>query len=332
MRHFHKVRCAVVTSFLVCLGGCGSTQGRADQQKAGGTKAGSGTDGTIDNVPPPAGPCAKMDLVFVVDNSGSMSEEQSNLAANFPKFISLLDNFVTSAGAQLDYRVAITTTGRDLSYSVITPGNILPPIPINEIGQNGAFQTGAQCNFPSGRRWLQRTDPSAANIFSCVAQVGTDGPSLEMPLYALELAFNERVKDGTNAGFLREDALLAVVILTDEDDCSRKDNNFTNSPDVNGDSACQEPSVDKVSEYAAFLDTLKTVHGRWAVSVIADPGPGECKSSFGEAAEAKRLKSFVELAAPAGKMSSICAGDLTGALKEALANFNAACEALPPIK
>ena len=33
--------------------------------------------------------------------------------------------------------------------------------------------------------------------------------------------------DGTNSGFLRPDALLAVVILTDEDDCSREDNNFT---------------------------------------------------------------------------------------------------------
>src|SRR5450432_184849 len=36
-----------------------------------------------------AGQCDKMDIVFVVDDSGSMSEEQSNLASNFPMFASI---------------------------------------------------------------------------------------------------------------------------------------------------------------------------------------------------------------------------------------------------
>ena len=53
-----------------------------------------------------------------------------------------------------------------------------------------------------------------------------------MPLYAAELALVDRVADGTNAGFRRDDALLAIVILTDEDDCSREDNNFTIQNDV----------------------------------------------------------------------------------------------------
>ncbi len=44
-----------------------------------------------------------MDVLFVIDNSGSMGQEQTNLIANFPQFINVLDN------SGLDYRVAVTT-------------------------------------------------------------------------------------------------------------------------------------------------------------------------------------------------------------------------------
>ncbi|MBC7457098.1 MAG: hypothetical protein H7235_02385, partial [Bdellovibrionaceae bacterium] len=46
----------------------------------------------------------KLDVLFVVDNSGSMSSSQSNLAANFPSFI----NYFKTKG--YDFRLAVTTT------------------------------------------------------------------------------------------------------------------------------------------------------------------------------------------------------------------------------
>src|SRR5690606_33246380 len=112
--------------------------------------------------------------------------------------------------------------GRDVTFVVTAPFPGAPSLPMSEKGNNGAFRSG--CNLP--RKWLERNDPDAADRFSCLAQAGTKGSGIEMPLYATELALRDRVQDGTNAGFRRDDALLAIVMLTDEDDCSRRDNNF----------------------------------------------------------------------------------------------------------
>lgn len=152
---------------------------------------GSGADanpnGTDANRPPnefadagPAKACAKMDIVFVVDDSGSMAEEQSNLATNFPNFINVIDNYTTSSGDSLDYRVAVTTTGRDVSYSITVPG--FPSFPFTESGDNGAFRQ--DCGMT--RRWLERGDANISSTFACAAQVGTGGPSLEMPLLSMD--------------------------------------------------------------------------------------------------------------------------------------------------
>jgi hypothetical protein len=71
--------------------------------------------------------------------------------------------------------------------------------------------------------------------------------------------------------------------------------------------------------------------GRWAVAAIAGPGPGNCMATFGSANEAARLRQLVTLAGANGIFSSICAGDLTQAVKDAPATFSAACENIPPI-
>jgi hypothetical protein len=291
----------------------------------GGTLGGGGDPGTIGGEKagedPHADECQKMDIVFVVDDSGSMKEEQSNLAANFPKFVSVLDAFKTKSGAKLDWRLAVTTTGRDLDYTIATPiGNL----PADEKGDNGAFRDTKSCG--ASQRWVPMTDADASSEFSCLAQVGTGGPSIEMPLYALKLAFNDRVTDGTNAGFLRDDALLAVVILTDEDDCSREDNDFT----ITSDDCSTMENVRPISDYAAMLDTAAHGAGRWATAVIA--GDKQCTSSFGDAIEAKRLKQFVSMAGKNGSFSSICSGDLTTALDAALNTFDAACRNFPPVR
>lgn len=55
------------------------------------------------------------------------------------------------------------------------------------------------CNLP--RRWIQAGDPNPAQLFACAANVGTSGPSDEMPLAAMRAAFDDRIADGTNAGF-----------------------------------------------------------------------------------------------------------------------------------
>lgn len=322
---------------LAIANGCGGALDRETETDEGddtdgtgdGTGDGSG-DGDGDGV---AERCNKMDLVFVIDDSGSMNQEQDNLAANFPDFISVIDEYVTDSGDPLDYRIAVTTSGRDINYTVDPPeecvpilGCIDPPgMDFNERGDDGAFKQ--KCDM--SRRWIERSDPDVSGTFSCAARVGTGGPSIEMSLYATELALGERVADGTNAGFLREDALLGLVILSDEDDCSRTDNNFT----VESDQCHPEwPENVPIDHFTSFLDTVKGDRGRWAAAVIAGPGPGSCSSDqFGDAINARRLKQFASETGTNGVFSSICQGDLSGALADALETFDAACEAFPPV-
>jgi len=323
---------AVSAAVLAVLAtACGSSSGRDqfDDQAPGTPGAGGTVGGPAGSIGgpqaganPKADECQKMDIVFVIDDSGSMSEEQSNLAANFPKFVKVLDDFKTKSGSKVDYRLAVTTTGRDLNYSIELPG--FGTLPQNEKGDNGAFRDTKSCG--ATKRWVDKSDANVASTFSCLAKTGTGGASIEMPLYALKLALNDRVADGTNKGFLRDDALLATVILTDEDDCSREDNNFTIKTD-----ACDTmPNVRPVADYAAMLDTAAKGPGRWATAVIA--GEKACKSSFGDAVEAKRLKDFVSIAGKNGTFSSICDGDLTVALEKALATFDAACKNFPGVR
>jgi hypothetical protein len=275
----------------------------------------------------PAEVCSKMDILFVIDDSGSMGEEQGNLGQNFPQFINVLDEYMAADGL-LDYRIAVTTTGRDVDY-VIDPSLGLPiplpfpEIPMSESGDNGVMRQ--ECGM--SQRWIDRDDGNVSSTFSCVANVGTSGPSLEMPLYTTQLALGDRVTDGTNAGFLRDDALLAVVILTDEDDCSRTDNNFTIGGDQCG---TNDPTFLPPSSTINFLDTLTGARGRWATAVIA--GPSSCSSSFGEASHAANLQQFVAETGENAVFSSICDGDLSTALGEAVATFDAACRTLEPIE
>lgn len=325
--------------------GCSSRGGRSGPRGTGDVDAGSvpGVDsGPLtrrDGEVPPAmtQQCTKMDVLFIVDDSGSMAEEQSNLATNFPRFVEVLDAYRTETGEPLDYRLGVTTTGTDITTRISFPPSFpLPPMEISEEGPEGQLLSGCGMTRP----WIERSDGDVASTFSCLAQVGTSGSGVEMPLYALELALTERMVDGTNAGFLREDALLAVVILTDENDCSRLDDPIEimiEDPLSGGGTAAADecdpanPMIEPVARFLGVVDTAKGDRGRWASAVIAGPGPGTCSSEFGDAQEATRLKDFVSMAGDNAVFSSICDGDLSSSLMRAIETFQAACESFPPL-
>jgi hypothetical protein len=267
-------------------------------------------DAPIAPPPPDPGPgCQAIDVLFVIDNSGSMGQEQENLIANFPSFIGVLDQ------SGLDYRVAVTTTGRDYEYTMSTPlGNIPQSI---DGGDNGTMLKKGTMT----KRWIEKADPDVSATFSTLANVGTSGPSDEMPLSAMRDAFEERMADGTNQGFHRPDALLAIVFLTDEEDCS-----YEQSVSLGfAQSLCDGGTMEPVANYVTFLDQYTGDHSRWAIAAIAGKGPGACSSSFGGADEATRLKQFVQLTGTNATMSSICDGDLSIGLMQALELFESAC-------
>jgi hypothetical protein len=313
---------------------------RNDDSGDGSDSGDDGGDGFIDAAPfePPtgidAGPsaaCNQIDFLFVIDNSGSMDDVQNKLIAAFPQFATLIDQYQNAVGQQLDYRIAVTTTGRDVSYNISLLGN---NIPFNEMGDDGEFRA-----VPGQtRRWIERADGNVATTFSTVGKVGTGGPGLEMQLLSMEWALSRRMTEPgpmgqppPNMGFLREDALLAIVMVSDEDDCSTPDNGFTISDD-----SCDSPEPSGFRTTQSFKDFLDGVKGagRWAVAMIAIP-PGNaqgCGVNDEYTAEGIRLKQFSDLAGVNGVFADLCAASYADALGDALDTFTAACENLPPVE
>jgi hypothetical protein len=286
-------------------GGASGASGGASG--SGGILGSSGASGGVDGGQK-IDECKKMDIVFAVDNSGSMKEEQTNLATNFPKFVKVINDYKTKSGEQLDYRLAVTSS--------------------DDKKEKGAFNVTAGAAAPAGcipgpaKPWLERADGDVAAAFACRAEYGTKGSNIERPLENVLLGVTARITDKTNTSagtsFVREDALLAFVLITDEDEGS-----------AGGSGDLARPMADYPKEF----DKVKGERGRWASAVIA--GPKDCSSpGLGQAAEAKRLKGFIADVGKNGVFASICTGDLTDGLTQALTKFDQACREFPsgPVK
>ena len=175
-----------------------------------------------------ATPNRDLDLLFVIDDSASMADKQNNLAVNFPNFINVLAQI---EGGLPNLHLGVVTTDMGTKGT----GNATPGAPIGVIGQGGCAQSGddgkLQVNGASvngtfvtdvaqsdGTRQRNYTG-TLADVFAQMARVGANGCGFEQPLHAMKRA----LETGNNPGFLRPDALLAVVFLADEDDCTAKD-------------------------------------------------------------------------------------------------------------
>ncbi len=247
-------------------------------------------------------PITALDILFVVDNSGSMSEEQRQLIDSVGAY--LFATIEADLGELPDLHVAVISTD-------VGAGNY------NISGCTGAGDDGllqsepriAGCTPPSdsflqdapdpeGGR-LRNFDGSLADAFACIARLGIDGCAFEQPLESARRALDGRNPE--NDGFVRDDALLLLVVMTDEDDCSVFDTEMFDTeqnalddplgplssyrcfefcvtcdedPRVPGERTGCRPREDSefmtsVSEFADFFRGLKSDPSRVAVSVIS---------------------------------------------------------------
>jgi len=185
----------------------------------------------------------RVDLLFMIDNSNSMAEEQASLAAAFPQLITAL----TSGDAGGD-GVADFPPVTDLQVGVITAdmgtgGHDVATCSRSALGDDGVLRTngdsgvaGCAASYPSFLSWIAGGDQRAfARSFSCVAAVGTGGCAFEQQLEAVLKAITPSAApitfsmgttghaDGANVRFLRDGAVLGLVLVTDEEDCSAAD-------------------------------------------------------------------------------------------------------------
>jgi hypothetical protein len=208
----------------------------------------------------------KVDLLFVVDNSNTMQNEQLKLVDNFPALHQALADALDRVP---DLHIGVVTTnlgsgGYDLFYCEGDgDGGVL--------GRAGGVNLGESC-LGAGQRYMVDVEPEGCAIdrgrsgecvqddctqqqcddmaqggeslelvhdsqgcprcrnfqgipseaFSCIASVGVQGCGFEQQLEAMRMAL-DTTEVPENQGFLRPDALLAIVFVTDEDDCSVSD-------------------------------------------------------------------------------------------------------------
>lgn len=232
-------------------GRCWSTPGTGPAD--GGTDAGAdasvdaGADSGADGGCEETG--ATVDLLVMVDDSSSMSQEQQSLASAMPELVRALATGDVEADGTVDFTPVADLHVGVVSSDMGTGGFALPTCAESDHGDDGILQhtpsgvvSGCDGTYPAFLQYAPGDGLSTFRMdFSCIAQLGTGGCGFEQQLEAVLKAITPSTSDvrffggttghgdGENAGFLRPDSILVTLLVTDEDDCSAQDPDIFNT-------------------------------------------------------------------------------------------------------
>ncbi len=239
-----------------------------------------------------AGNARAVDIVFVIDNSLSMADEQRDIDSNFGKFI----NKLVDAGA--DFRIGVVTTSDKLINSNSAQfstnkafGKDNPFWANASIGEAEKAEIKDRCSeYFENHDWIASNDIESylrdgetsseyvRTLFRCAAMAGIDGDAIERGLStmwkSLSTYLGDSVKDENH--FKRPGSILSVVFVTDENDCS--DSYFNGSEAVLADG--ETPAVGNVidgnntkqCENFRNIEDSCTIANRDMVAFSADKG------------------------------------------------------------
>jgi len=219
----------------------------------------------------------QVDVVFVVDDSNSMAALQGSLAAGVPTLLGGLD------AAGVDYQIGVVTTdmddpdrrGRLVNGTIVAPGT-----------------------------------PGGAAALAAAMQPGILGSQLERGLAAAHGALTPPLATHENEGIRRDDARVAVVIVSDEDDCS--DDGALPAGDP-GACASLPGSLVPLSEYALAFRALVDDPADASVHALVETGAiGEFEGCGGLNVGTR----YVDLAQSFGGFVSEHCADTTGVMNE----------------
>ncbi|MDQ3031944.1 MAG: hypothetical protein M3Y87_05960 [Myxococcota bacterium] len=198
-----------------------------------------------------------VDLLLVIDNSSTMAEEQATLAAELPRLIDILASGDANEDGAADFpsvdslHVGVVTTDMGVG------GHDVPTCDRGtygaDFGDDGVLVTrgrtavpGCIATYPSIFEFERSRDDvgTFASDLACVATAGNAGCAFEQQLEATLKALSPSAPQGWtmhgyeppvffrstsghadrwNAGLVRGSSVLAIVVLTDEEDCSAED-------------------------------------------------------------------------------------------------------------
>jgi hypothetical protein len=278
-----------------------TTAAMSDETTTSGSTSTDTTDATgtstgeLDIDPADVVPCTAIDIIFVVDNSSTMSEEQVRLSAAAP-------NFIASVRAKLP------------DVDTIHVGVISTDTPSLAV-------SASKCGpFASGLGFMTPDDTLPVSLV-CAAQVGVAGSPDERPLDMLLAAVDDLANEpgGLNSDFVRKDALLVAVLVTDEEDDHELDPAWGSDGDP--------------PDWFAGLTAIKD--GRAgdvvALSLVGTHAPNACPPFQWDgkdgAEPAARLAEFTGMF-PFGRVGDVCAPsydqfflDAVPVIADACANF-----------
>lgn len=163
-----------------------------------------------------------LDILFIDDNSGSMSFEQSRMANKFNEFINVLQN------KKINYNIGITTT------DIKSDSN-----PERSINKNGQLQNGNLILFPNGKKILSSLEFSSDEQLILFKKTITRNETIQCEHYLKQYPNSQPPSTGLLANcpsgderglyslnlfldnnfdqLIRTNSHFAVVILSDED-------------------------------------------------------------------------------------------------------------------
>ncbi len=207
----------------------------------------------IGSLPLPFSLRKDVDILFLIDNSPSMTPKQKALAQNIPLFIKEIEK----TGVNYHVGIATSDVGADVALGQLWGGDIgtcdtfagddgvLQAKPCTKRafstteGSNACATLCPDERFvpTDGRNYISKVngvtnvppkmvvggdgktvDEGPINAFQCMALVADQGCGVEAPLEGSLRALDGHRAD--NAGFLRSNSILAIIYITDEDDCS----------------------------------------------------------------------------------------------------------------
>ncbi|KYG65993.1 hypothetical protein AZI86_02690 [Bdellovibrio bacteriovorus] len=208
----------------------------------------------------------KVDILWIIDNSASMLQPQRNLSSQLTSLVSTLNSL------KMDYHMAVVTTS-----------------------MGGALPDGGK--FIGTPKYVTSSTPDLLNNLANRMTIGEGGSNNERGLESMAAALSPSYLANEGKGFLRNDALLVVIALSDEDDKS----------------AVSDP----VNYYTNFLDKLKApwIDGSrsWLFNFIGVLQDSSACRTFSNYAEVGLT--FMEMAKKTnGSQESICNNNLAGAV------------------
>lgn len=288
--------------------------------------------------------CQKIDFLFVVDDSGSMGQHQNALVNSFPGFI----DAIRTGDAGQDHHIMVVTSatlesrGKGAQYCACadascceavcetgfysscgsTCGEAACPPPSNACPSTyGAGRTRALdeksttaplCPVAGGRRYLQHGQPALEETFACLATTATYGTDENNAAVLLEALSPELTgPGGCNDGFLRDDAILVVTMLSDA--------SVTASEQATGDPV----------QWHDELVALKGNEDAIVVIGMFNDVPTDAEPCYNDG-PTTTLFEFVELFGDNGFSASICQDSYDTLFAEAVVGIGATCDAFDP--